>query len=156
MHIIHVAQCLIAITHSRTFCTETREIYYPLWTIQCSVCNLLMFWLGVWFALRITRVCSWNIDKLHTKHRVDHKDLPCFCAVLNYCPYAPADWQQQEVLQLVISNLDHKELYFLSALLMVSWLESGYPCSSETAWIPYSRKIWRNSYRYFYIGEIKF
>ena len=34
---------------------------------------------------------------------------------LYYC----SDWQQQELLQLVISNLDKKELYFLSALLMV-------------------------------------
>jgi hypothetical protein len=30
-----------------------------------------------------------------------------------------SDWQREEVLQLVISNLDQKELYFLSALLMV-------------------------------------
>ena len=30
-----------------------------------------------------------------------------------------ADWQQQELLQMVVWNLDKKELYFLSVLLMV-------------------------------------
>lgn len=39
------------------------------------------------------------------------------------------DWKQQELLQVVVWNLDNKELYYLSALVMVCeqiWLENFY------------------------------